>query len=282
MSVAFVTSLRHPDNSASYDRVEALLERTLGSVAGQTATDFSITVVGNRRPSFRLPARTTFVEVDFPAPAPPTGPHTARTPFVWDKGTKIGVGIAAVRDQRPDHVMVFDADDFVHRELVAYVGRHPATQGWVVADGIMYSALRNAYRPIGGFHRTCGTCFVIPYGVYAVPDGLGPGATQAQVEAAYGERLWRILGAHRDAHTWFAEHGIELAPLPYPGAAYHVDTGENHSGKSMTGLARPLGRRVARDLGIEPTRSGPGTLWSAVGPTALYESARLELRRRRR
>ncbi|WP_285043410.1 hypothetical protein [Plantibacter sp. LMC-P-059a] len=272
--LAFITTLRHPQNSVDYGRVEQLLEDTLRSVTQQTSDEYIVIIVGNRRPSFELPARTVFVQVEFPAPAPPTGAQTARAPFVWDKGTKLGIGLIAAAQYNPSHVMIFDADDFVHRGLAATVAGQPDHPGWVIHDGWMYSRARNAYIRQPEFNRTCGTCFIIPFAAYGVPAQLTERASQDEIAEAYGERLSEIMGAHRNAETWYREHGHMLEPLPYPGAVYHVDTGENHSGKSLSGVARPLNAQMERDFGIKPSRRTISTLWSAFGPVAVIDEIR--------
>ena len=270
--LAFVTSLRHPQNSADYDQVEALLSETLSSVTAQTDDDFVVVVVGNQRPRFDLGPKVEFVEVDFPPPAPPDGPRTAREPFVWDKGTKVGLGLVAAAKHRPDHVMIFDADDFVSRHIAAFARTNPG-RGWYVSEGWMYSRARGVYTVQRDFHRTCGTSLIVPYDAYAVPEHLPLLATQSEIAAAYGERLTNVLGAHRDAVHWFSEHGVDLAPLPFPGAVYHVDTGENHSGKTLRGHARPLDARIRQDFGVPRTREQHVSWWWAWGPLALAESA---------
>lgn len=270
--LAFVTSLRHPQNSADYGRVEELLSETLDSVSQQTSDEFVVIVVGNQAPAFDLPDKVHFVPVDFDPPAPPTGPRTDRAPFVWDKGTKIGIGLIAARQFDPDYVMIFDADDFVHADLAAFVESRPGQAGWVVDRGWMYSRSRNAYRPQNQFNRTCGTCHILPFDSYEVPTDLDITATQDQVAEAFGERLEAMLGAHRHAVEWHTARGRNLQSLPMRGAVYHVDTGENHSGKAMKGLARPLGRGVRNSFRIAPQRGPVSTLWSSVGPVALWES----------
>jgi len=270
--LAFITTLRHPQNSVSYGRVEELLEGTLRSVAQQSSDDYVIIVVGNKRPDFTLPARTHFVQVDFPPPAPATGAQTAREPFVWDKGTKLGIGLLKAREFSPTHVMSFDADDFVHRNLAATIHDHPDHDGWVVREGLMYSKARNSYIAQHQFNRACGTSFIIPFDAYAVPVDLDVSASQEQVASGFGERLSAIMGAHRNAEAWFRDHGRTLQPFPYRAAVYHVDTGENHSGKSLAaGLARPLSSAVQRDFGIQPSSGRAATVWAAVGPRAVWE-----------
>jgi hypothetical protein len=281
--LAFITTLRHPQNSVDYARVERLLEDTLDSVAQQTSEAHVIIVVGNRRPDFALPPRAHFVQVDFPPPAPPTGAQTAREPFVWDKGTKLGVGLIAARRFDPTHVMIFDADDFVHRGIAATVEGDPGNAGWVIRDGWTYSRARNSYVGEPDFNRRCGTSFVVPFEAYGVPADLPVTASQEQVAAGFGERLFAIMGAHRDAVEWYSAHGRELQAFPYPAAVYHVDTGENHSGNSLQGVARPYGRMLRRDFGIKPSLGRVRTLLAAAGPEALlFEARQVSTRRRAR
>lgn len=266
MTLAFVTSLRHPANATDYGRVEALLERTLRSIARQTSDDYVVIVVGNRPPSFALPPRTTFVPVDFPPTAEPVKREERWEALIADKGSKLAVGLLAARAHEPDFVMVFDADDFVHRDLVRWVGaQDPASPGWYIADGWRYSSARGAGERIDDLYRVCGTCYVVPWRAYAVPEGLPASATQAEVLEAFGERARFILGKHRDADVWFAEHGFPLAPLPFAGSVYHVDTGENHSGKRIDGPASMMPRAIAAEFGIAHAHPWPVRWWRCEG-----------------
>lgn len=279
--IAFVTSLRHPQNSADYGRVESLLEDSLQSVCSQEDEDYIVIVVGNERPTFNLPPRVRFIEVDFPAPAPPSGPQTDLKSFVWDKGTKIGLGLIAAREHDPDYVMIFDADDYVSRRLVGYTRANAGAPGWFVDEGWMYSYSAGVYRPITDFHRTCGTCHIVAFSAYAVPSTLTLDATQQQIAEAFGERLYRILGAHRNARSWLSKNGWDLSPLPFRGAVYNVDTGENHSGKALTGLARPTGAGFEREFGVTPSGTRISRYIAARGPGALFHSAVRFIRRLR-
>jgi hypothetical protein len=277
--LAFVTSLRHPDNSASYPRVEALLERTLRSIDSQTDGDYVVIVVCNQAPTFRVSDKVHIVTVDFPAPAPPAGPRTDRAPFVWDKGTKIGLGLIAARRWSPDYVMIFDADDFVSRRLVAHSKKHAGSDGWVITDGWTYSSARGVFKSTRRFNRTCGTSFVVSYDAYGVGASLDESATQREIAETFGERLNRILGAHRDALEWFTAAGFAITPLPFRGAVYHVDTGENHSGKSLVGLARPATTSLLEEFGIDPDVSALRSAVNGLGPIALAETAARAARR---
>jgi len=279
--LAFVTSLRHPQNSADYRRVETLLEQTLASVAAQHGDDFVIIVVGNKRPDFPLPRRTHFIGVDFPAPAPPTGPRTDRDSFVWDKGTKIGAGLLAAREFNPDYVMIFDADDYVSNRLSAFVSSAEPQSGWVITKGWMYSYTREVVKPIDDFNRTCGTSFIMSAAAYGVPD-LPAESTQQEIAEGFGDRLYEVLGAHRHAREWFTEHSFAPAELPFRGAVYNVDTGENHSGKALSGIALFARRALVAEYGLPARKPAPARLWNAFGARAIVETAGSRLRRLRR
>lgn len=274
--LAFITTLRHPYNSTDYGRVESLLQNTLESLTRQTCDDYLAIVVGNRQPSFPLPPHAEFVEVDFPPPSEFHGPRTGRAPVIWDKGTKTAIGLVAARHYRPDYVMAIDADDFVHRDVAAFVRAHDGDEGWVVGRGWVYSRARNAYRLRRRFFRVCGTSFIIPFEAYDVPAGLTVSSTQHEIAEAFGERLEQIL-EHGYAFDYWRKHGRSLRPLPFPGAVYHMDTGENHSDNQLFGPALPYRSHLYRDFAIRPSRSPASSLWAAIGPAALRPDLRFQL-----
>lgn len=283
--LAFITSLRHPDNARDYARNERLLKGTLDSIARQTSEDYLVFVVSNVPLSFPLPARVKSVVVDFPAPARP-GSDTSYQAIVWDKGTKLGIGLIAARDHKPDYVMIIDADDFVHRDVVAFTARNPDSPGWYISRGWRYSSARDVYRSLRAFHLQCGSSYILPFSAYAVPDDASVTLDQGAVLDVFGDRLATIIGSHMRVVQWAKRHGYPLAPLPFRGAIHHVDTGENHSGGTLGGIARTLSPEIQETYGI-PARSGTGPPAPAAGgprlalgaPVALAESAYKYLQR---
>jgi hypothetical protein len=265
--LAFITTLRHPQNSADYGRVETLLRDTLASLTRQTSDDYVVIIVGNRRPAFPLPARTAFVEVDFEPPSAVRGPQTGPASVIWDKGTKTAVGLIAAREFEPEYVMPFDADDFVHRGIAAFAHDHPGRDGWVVDRGWVYSRARNAYALRRRFFLICGTSFIVPFEGYEVPADLTVSATQQQIAEAFGDRLENVL-EHGYAFDWWREQGRNLEKLPFAGAVYHVDTGENHSGNALVGPALPYRSHLYRDFAIRSSKPRAATIWSSVGAPA--------------
>lgn len=269
--LAFITTLRHPDNSADYAREEVLLQETLASITQQTSDDYAVYIVANRAPSFPLPARTEFVLADFAPPRRANGEHASLEDFVIDKGSKVGLGLLAARDSGADWVMLFDADDFVHRDVVEFVRAHADSPGWFVNEGWVFSRRRNGYRKQAAFHRTCGTSYVIPFEAYGTPAELTVDASQREVVDAFGDTLKRAMGAHRNAVAWHLDQGRELRPLPFRGAVYHVDTGANHSGKSLAGVIRPWSKQLERDFAITSKTSRAVAVVNAVHPRAIAQ-----------
>ena len=272
--LAFITSLRHPHNSDDYRRVERLLEDSLASVLRQDCPDFTVWVVGNRRPA-SLPAGVEWVQVNFDPPSEVAGPLTGVEAVLLDKGTKLAVGLMAAQAVKPDHVMFFDADDLVSRRLAALSNGSPDADGWRITRGWRLVSDRRSIRAQPEFHRHCGTGYVIHRRHYPVPAGLTASASQEEVVAALGERLARHFGSHLHISDDLSAEGHPLAEVPFPGALYRVATGENHSGISMGGFGRPVSRRVAHEFGVKPTDRSVQALVRAVLPSRAALEQRL-------
>ncbi len=214
--LAFITSLRHPDTARDYAHNERLLKDTLDSIALQTSDDYVVIVVGNVPLSFPLPDRVVSVVVDFPPPVAP-GAATSYLDVVWDKGTKLGgIGLIAARDFTPDYVMIIDADDFVHRDLVAFTSAHAGAPGWYISRGWRYSRARNVYRSLRAFHLQCGSSYILPFAAYGVPADASVAFSQAQVLDVFGDRLATIIGSHMRVVQWARRHGYP--PCPHCGS----------------------------------------------------------------
>lgn len=123
----------------------------------------------------------------------------------------------------------------------------PDADGCFVDEGYIYSRARYGYRRVSGFSGRCGTCHVLHWRHYEVPD-----------ECLFTRRRPRSRrpSASGCTHCWVhtaapARGSPDVAcsrALPLRGAVYQVDTGEKHSGTDLRGLARPLGRRLKRDF----------------------------------
>ena len=105
--IVFITSIKHPENSKSYDKVWALLNRTLSSVCNQIDRKFKVVVVCNRTLPLEDKYKTfeeliEFIEVDF-SPVSQSGYDGIRI----DRGTKYIVGLIAAKKYDPEYIMFF-------------------------------------------------------------------------------------------------------------------------------------------------------------------------------
>lgn len=248
--LVFITSVRHPHNATDYSRVERLLQRTLTSVCAQNDRDFRVVVVANQPLSVATTKEVETVVVDFPPPSDHHGSQIDREAILRDKGTKLAVGLLAARRHPATHIMPFDADDFVSRRLAGFVNNHPNDTGWYIPKGHVYYERRGLTRRINNFHERCGTSFVIRQDLYGSAD-LPVTMTQDALYEGFGEFVVReLLGSHKVALEHFCAVGTPLQPLPFRGAAYTLETGENWSGDGVAGFAWPVRRTLEHEFGL--------------------------------
>ena len=242
--VSFLTSVRHPANSADYARVERLLVKTLTSLNKQTSTNFEVVVVANR-PLDLAPAlrrHTRQIVVAFPPPSDHRGPMTGRDAVLVDKGTKLAMALSCARG---GHVMFVDADDYVNVNVTAFVEDHPDDPGWYVGDGFFYDHQDYRSSATDRFNEVCGTSLIVRRDILPQP-AISDDASQQEILDAYGEStVLEKIGSHRHL-----AQDLSLVPLPFPGAMYSVSTGENHSGARLRRPGSPLSRSDAKHFGI--------------------------------
>lgn len=267
--LTFILPVKHPARSHSYRIVTDLLRRTLESVQGQTDPNFSVIVVCNRAPDWAgSVSGVDFVEVDFPPAEPPARREDWVEWLYEDKGAKIAVGLQHAKRFNPTHVMFVDADDFVSRHLAAFVRKHPDATGWYMQEGLIYSGVFRIAESRDRFWSYCGTSHIFRADLVPTPDSLGLQPSKEAVLAALDSFfLRRILGCHVDPTAHFQQRGQPLEALPFVGAVWHADTGENSSRAWWNGTrfgpiwGTPLTAEQSTDFGIpRVTRGVPQTM----------------------
>ncbi|HVT47321.1 MAG TPA: glycosyltransferase family A protein [Vicinamibacterales bacterium] len=269
--VTFITSVRHPLNATSFQRVEALLDRSLRSVSAQTDPDIRVIVVCNQRPNVRVSdSRIDYHIVDFP---PPSEARRASIPEELarvDKGTKQIVGFLAARAFRPEYVVFFDCDDLVNRELAAFVAARPGRAGWYVNTGYALDMANGHVQRRAGMVRYCGTALVLNAARLAELTGVGtpltPRSSQDEIRAHVAPVIiTRIFGDHPFVPGFFAAHGHALASLPFAASAWVLGTGENLVGVRKRDVGLPATARFYEAFGIEPPdASADPVSWTAI------------------
>jgi hypothetical protein len=256
--LAFVIPVKHPARSFSYERVCQLLRDTLDSVQRQEDGNFTTIVVLNQRPPWAKDTpNCRFVEVGFP---PAEAPKSQKDWVNWlylDRGAKIAVGLLHARELGATHVMPVDADDFVSNQLAGWVRDHEQTPGWYMPTGLIWSGLFRIGEPREKFWSYCGTSHVFRTELLPVDASLGLCPTRdAVIESLGAEYTEKILGNHVHYLRHFGASGVTLEPLPFIGAVWHADTGENSSRAWWRGSrfgpiwGRPLTAAQIQEFGI--------------------------------
>lgn len=243
----FILALQSPAASKNWQQVSKLCERTLRSVCAQSSTDFRVFLVCNSRPdsSFTHPA-LSIIERDFPVPA---ANSAAR---MNDKWNKLKVGLVAARQLAPTHVMFVDADDCVHRDLAALAAGHPSANGWSMETGYFHDEGSHWLHRKPNFASYCGSSAIIRLTSSDFP----------QSESEPSDRYFMLANGHRVIAQHMRARGTPIQPLPFIGAIYITNTGENDSGTRMSGwqgkrhmleklrTARPLTGKVRSEFGL--------------------------------
>lgn len=304
MSLVFVIPIAHPQGPriSNYGHVEKALRLTLGSVAGQTASDVRTVVVGNRVPEWHSDCAGT---VDFLSLGTDDRfplPHAQRH---IDKAMKLGTGaLFALERHAPDFVMFIDGDDTLHLDLARRVmaGELPpgGKDGWILTHGLnAVTRIRGgkfvfseAYE-VGHFDQDCGTCRILKASALArvIPEvlprtasrrNLLPTRAPAEIPSEITDALFEDADAafpERDATLrLFGNHILQerifdLAPLPLPLAAKSCGHG-NHVGPRGGALHW---HRVLRRLELDEFMASFGLAGSTIAETDPVRRSTIEV-----
>lgn len=250
--LAFVTPVRHAANSRSFERVGRLLDATVRSVCRQTDDRFHVFVVCNERPpGVRSHSRVTFVEVAFPPPGPGRADDLDYASRVQDKATKHAIGVSLAADAGASHVMLIDADDYLHRGLAELANATPEAPGWFSPDGYFHTAgLRYVHAIHGDYHERNGSTSIVRTDLIGVPP-LDPECSVEDVRAAVSPDVMRVLAEHGKWGQHLEAQGHAIEPMPFPSSIWEVGHGENSTGNLVSGRRKePIDASISEAFGL--------------------------------
>ncbi|MCK5361144.1 MAG: glycosyltransferase family 2 protein [Gammaproteobacteria bacterium] len=249
----FITSLKHPKNCYSYERVGYLLDKTLQSVCQQTDIDFKVLVVCNQIPDIKVSQHVEFIEVDFPAPSHLDHPHTGMDAIRVDRGSKYMAGLIYARRYDPLFIMFFDADDFISNQIVEFVAGQTVQSGWYIDSGYQYQFGDSRLTHLPDFYFHCGTSLIYPYRMLDIPEAIikNPDFLSIQ-QHTDGKYLKHVLGSHRLSVSIHQSQGHAFNPVPFPAAIWMLGNGENHSGKKGKLGDLPINKEICDEFSFYP------------------------------
>jgi FkbM family methyltransferase len=215
----FGISLASAQVSTDWVRTQELLGHTLRSLLNQSDPRFTVVICGHERPC--LPEiddpRVLFVESDRPPPKNSSG-------FRGDKMRKRRIIGSILRARGGGYFFPLDADDLVHRDVVAHVRTGDNRKGYLIEKGYVLDYANQVLGTIPGawsvsFDRSCGSSAVIWFTADELPiDGEND-----------PELYFNLFQSHAYWPLVAEEFGRRLDPLPFAGGVYVVNHAQNLS-----------------------------------------------------
>lgn len=228
--LVFIIPIKSPKVSNSWEQVSRLFERCVRSICNQTSPEFRVIVVCHEKPHIKFShPHILYHEVDLPIiKLDPEQKYKSARYYCEernkDKERKILMGMVHARTLKPSYVMPVDADDCVSKRLAEFVNRNSHSNGWFISDGYEYQeGSRRIYLRKGNFNMRCGTCNILRYDLLDLPENIN-----------YDKPRHQFLPGHHDVEKFMLRQGTPLEPLPFPGAIYITEHGENNY--SQTGF----------------------------------------------
>ena len=185
----------------------------------QSDPRFSVVICGHERPALAEldDPRVLFVESD---QGPPKNPSS----FRGDKMRKRRIAGSVLRERGGGYFFPLDADDLVHRDVVAHALRDDNRRGYLIEKGYALDYANRALAPIPGawsvsFDRSCGSSAAM----FFEPEDL---PKTGDLDA---DLYFNLFQSHAYWPLVAEEHGRRLEPLPFPGGVYVVNHAQNLS-----------------------------------------------------
>jgi hypothetical protein len=237
-----------------WERVESLLDRTLRSIFNQTNQDFTVLVACHEVPDSEFSGRENlhFLTLDHPIFR---DSEIARA----DRNLKMRRCAIEIHQRGGGYMLGVDYDDLVSNRIVQYVRENEHPYGYLMPSGYegevetkMIWPLPASRRVGPSFDKCCGSCAVLRFSPEDLPSSFDDTTPHVFDSFCSNHQLWEQRSA---------ELGRPLAPLPFPGAIYVVDSGMQMSRligdrgprmrlNQMLGRRRPMTEAQLREFGL--------------------------------
>tara|TARA_B100000927_G_scaffold291119_1_gene292015 strand:- start:15574 stop:16341 length:768 start_codon:yes stop_codon:yes gene_type:complete len=252
--IFFLTPLVAERSVSNWELTCELLKRTLGSLENQSAPDFQSIVCCHDIPDFaaNLDERFQFIEHPF---APPEDARTISTKNsgLWDMMLKRDVALYRANPDPDDFVILLDADDLVHRSVVAEIAPLIEFDGVLMNNGYeLCHKWRRLLRRNNMVGRS-GTSFALSGRIIRPPISLEePDLTNTLYHSVWHSNVIEYLEDGSHAHKYLDGERV----------IYRTNTTLNHSDCYRSGalirsakhrlkflLGRPVSKRDLANFG---------------------------------
>jgi hypothetical protein len=212
--IVFIIPLKSKQVSKDWERVSKLLERCVRSITNQTSEKFKVIIVCHEQPNIQInDPSINYLHANF---LPPNLEEINAVNLMdKDKNNKMWLGLEYAHQLNPSHVMFVDADDCISCHIAKFVNDNPHVNGWFLDSGYVYKDGSNRiFYKKKNFYWLSGTSHIIKYSLL---QDKSIKSFYTESNDALHQRIVKIL----------EERKTSLVPLPFPGAVYITENGEN-------------------------------------------------------
>jgi hypothetical protein len=139
-----------------------------------------------------------------------------------DKFRRRETALSRLRSKDDAYYILLDSDDLVSSRLVEFIERDKAPFGYLVKNGYELDCSKSVVRVAPRFHRLCGSSAIFRLWPDDIPE--------SPLEPPIGCFVTDLRNHHHPTwESWLASLGRPLAPLPFRGVTYVMNTVENLS-----------------------------------------------------
>ena len=260
--VTFIICVKHYENCHSYNDIWDLLEKTLVSVCGQLDDRFKVIVVSNKTlntfPENKKIKNVKFVEVNWPAPSLPNNwqidtqvtKSIVRPQVRLDKGTKYILALSEVDDD--NYVMIVDADDFIHRDLVRTI--HNSNKDFLRINKGIQMGIDDSFKHIDNFDKKCGTCNITKASILKEQINFKnvnlSSSQNTIIRSTQKFYLMKVIGSHSLSWSYFNYKGYEGGDIEFRAAIYNCSHNEQVSGKGNLKHSQKISKSMKTHFNI--------------------------------
>ena len=211
--LVFIIPVKSKQVSKDWSLVCKLFERTLRSVCNQTSSEFKVIVVCHELPDINFThPHVTYFQVNFDIP---DEDYLSKEK---DKMHKMLVGLNIVQDFAPSHIMFVDADDCISKKIAQFVIENYSFNGWFLNSGYEYREdIKSLIVRNKNFHIRTNTSHIIKNKLLEPYINMNINDIKPENCILY----------HIDTAKILKNQGNPLVALPFKGAVYITDNGEN-------------------------------------------------------
>ncbi|MFD1899921.1 hypothetical protein GQR36_07350 [Enterococcus termitis] len=218
----FTIPLRSKHASNNWQDVEKLFNNTLSSILNQTDDNYRIIVCCHDVPNLFygnefFADKIDFITVEYP---PPENHHEQMV----DKFYKKLYLMTKVRNLGGGHVMFVDADDLVNCNLASFVNDNPLINGWVLKDGYIYDAKNKKAKKAQTSIK-----FVARLLFLNLKLAIFLNSFHLIVMHQLNTKIMFFANHILKPLKYTKEKNLTIDELPFIGAMYIINNGENHS-----------------------------------------------------